>query len=180
MNDNKNFEEMDELEKFILDNKSSFNEDRPSPKIWENIDQILTEKNKPQRSRFYLMKIAASVLFILAVGIGIGHYASNDSNDNFYAEVSQYDENFKETEIYYNQKVDNRLKALEKYNVKPNIAELDLIYKELRNEFETVQNKNKEQLVNAMIENYKTRLDILELILSRMEESETDTQKLIY
>ena len=180
MTDYKKFEEMDELEKFILDHKSSFNEDHPNSKIWENIDQILTEKSKPKRSRFYLAKIAASVLFILTVGIGIGHFMSQDSNENFYAEISQYDKNFKETEIYYNQKVDNKLKALEKYNVTPDIAELDNIYNELRHEFESVQNKNKEQLVNAMIENYKTRLDILELILSRMEESETESKNLIY
>jgi len=63
------------------------------------------------------------------------------------------------------------------------MALIDTITQELKNELLIHSNVNSEKVVKAMMKNYQTKLDILEKILTKIEDTEVPAEtetKIIY
>lgn len=165
-----------QLEHFIKTNRSLFDDKVPDSGLWQKIDQQLpNQKREGIVISFKSIRMAASFLLILTAGIWIGSQYNTQKSKIDYTATPELRQ-LKETEVYYNTLVSQKLNQLQdpvaKTNVEADLKQLDDIYQEIRKEM--LQNKyaNSQILIDAMIKNYKTKVDILESILNKQNQNE--------
>ena len=182
---------MDGLEKFVKQNRLFLDTDTPSPLVWEGIEEQL--EGKPSnvisiqkggwRVRLYRsIRVAAAVLILMTIGGIIGLYLFGGGEQTSVMTISGINSEYKELESYYTQKINARITELKTYrydkSILEDIAELDADFVELKKELgssnEPVDN---EVIINAMIENYQTKIDILERVLKRLETEKAPKSK---
>lgn len=153
------------IKQFIQINRSAFDSEKPPAFVWENVEKNLPRK----RVRMYnVLRMAAAVLLILGLGIVIGRFAGQPSKTEL--ALSDISTEYAELEDFYTQKINQKISLLK--NQKTDEKALADI-KELEREFETLKrelnatNAEDEQIIQAMIENYRTKIDILERVLNR-------------
>lgn len=153
------------IKQFIQKNRPAFDSEKPPAFVWENVEKNLSPKRVPM---YRVLRMAAAVLLILGLGIVIGRFAGQPSKTEL--ALSDISNEYAELEHFYTQKI-NLLK-----NKQPDERALADI-KELEQEFETLKrelnatNAKDEQIIQAMIENYRTKIDILERVLKRTNHS---------
>lgn len=164
---------MDNLEKFIRENRAGFDNGVPSLDVWAKLDQHL-DQQRPVAKLVWMrrLRVAAAVLVLLAAGGFGGAYLVNSTkNVDSLADVSP---EHAEMERYLSNQVDEKLAKLASYKqdgiVKEDIQELDAMYEQLRHELETAPAGAKEKIVKAMIETYQTKINILEQVLEKVED----------
>jgi uncharacterized membrane protein YhiD involved in acid resistance len=170
---------MDNLEKFIRDNREAFDDRQPPSRIWDELNKALpgAEKKEPPIRRIRLwrgFRVAASVLLLIAVGALLGSYLTSR---NFAAEqvAAKLPDDFTEMEQYYQQEVNNKMKiltsttAVEGEQARLDLEQLDQALAELKADILSAPKGSEEQIINAMILNYKTKIDLLETILERIQ-----------
>jgi hypothetical protein len=184
------------LEQFIRDNRDQFDTDEPGEQIWKKLEEQLTDKNQvnqkqPARRRQAILftiirwSAAASILILAGIGIyslltkrpdndpGLAHHPSADTpgvNDPMLKEINP---GYAREVVQFTRLIElkqNELKEIEKEN--PNlykkfvadINKLDSSYLALKKELP--ENPNREQLLEAMIENLRLQTEILNQQLS--------------
>ncbi len=191
----------DDLEKFVNNNRAAFDAKAPSFALWENIEKELNQKKeekvvplsviKSERNHFRMRimrygSIAAVGLLLLTVGgvIGSQWFGSNNNGSVAGAEISLSDvsDEYAETEAFYAQKVNSSIKELKKRNydnsILEDIEELDAAFQELKKELGQSNAFSNEEIIQAMIENYQMKIEILERVLERLP-NENDGNKAI-
>lgn len=162
---------MDKLEKFIHDNRQHFDADVPDLAIWANIQEKLDESRAPKIRWIKHLRVAAAVLALLFAGGAMGVYWSTSQNK--VVALADVSPEYAEMQRYYDQQIQSKLKLLANYQqadaVKADINDLDQMYKELQEELKNTPAGNREQVVQAMIENYKAKIDILEQVLKKLQ-----------
>lgn len=165
------------LEHFIQQNRNAFDVAEPDQQIWERISgQIPAPKAIKvhmgwQRS---LMRIAASLLLVLT-GIGGGIWYERQSNEGM--AMSDVSGEYAELEQFYQRNISVKQEKLATFtsnrpdDVYEDLQHLDDVMEQLRQELAIVPPGNREQVVRAMIENYKAKTAILQRVLERLEES---------
>ena len=169
----------DNLEKFISENRPEFDDQKPSKDIWKAIDQHLDQKSEKVARRIPIWRYArAATIAILLIGTGvfIGKNMNNQTSEPLaFEEV--YPEFF-EAEQFYKKEVNTKVAQLAKYNHDPSINDdlnaLDETYEELKAELSQAPEAQHEQIINAMITNYRTKLSILERVLERIQSTNQD------
>jgi hypothetical protein len=183
------------LEQFIRDNRDQFDTDEPGEQIWKKLEEQLTDKNQANQKElskhrkailFTIIRWSAAASNLILAGIGIysllkpippkGLVRNPDTQDT----PTVNDPMLKEInpgyarEVYQFTKLielkQNELKEIEKEN--PNlykkfvadINKLDSSYLALKKELP--ENPNREQLLEAMIENLRLQTEILNQQLS--------------
>lgn len=162
---------MDNLEKFIVENKEQFNDHLPSPDVWENIEKgIREEKTK----RFSIVKFIGSgvaALMLILVGVWFGVSFQVDDMDKAISNSSFAD--YKQTEQYYSVQVKNYLKQVNELDsentIEEELEQLDEVYQELRGELLNAKVRNQDLIINAMIKNYQIKIGMLERILDKTQ-----------
>ncbi len=171
----------DNLEKFIQKRRDAFDDKEPPKMAWGKIqEQIQKDNKKPRRiSLWQFTRIAAAILFLLAVGIVIGRQSSASSE---LATVEKNYPEFLEAKKYYEYEVDEKLAQLASYNYDTSLEEdmdqLDDFMNELREELEEAPKGTEERIINAMINNYQAKLDILERVLEVAKSTNQINEKL--
>ncbi len=163
---------MDNLEKFIRENRSDFDTGIPRLDVWANLDQHL-DRQRPS-GRVVLMRklrVAAAVLVLLTAGGLGGAYLTNANKTvESLADVSP---EHAEMERYFSSQVEQKLAKLASYKqdgtVKADIQELDETYNQLKKELENAPEGAEEFIIQAMIETYQTKISILEQVIEKVE-----------
>lgn len=168
---------MDELEKFMQDNRENFDHKAPnSLKIWNKLNDQLGE-TKSAKKRSYpwgFLKIAASVLVIFSFA-GFLFFGSNSSKTN-----DSYAENQELNDVnnYYTKLIDYKITELNSSDLLSDLDKQEFLeyFEELDQECMTLENELKlqvdnEEILIAIIENYRQRLNLLENLLSRLDKS---------
>lgn len=162
---------MDQLEKFIRNNKAEFDSSNPDPGLWNAIEDRLPRKEAKRLTIWKLTSVAAVGLVLVLSGVIVGM----SMNSNSVKSTAEYME-FREAEQYYNMQLQQRVSALSTYTYDPTIdddlAELKEVYNELTTELEDGMEPNKNDIIQALIQNYQTRVDLLERVLERLEEGQ--------
>lgn len=170
------------LESFIQQNREAFDAEMPSAQAWENISGSLP---KPRAIKVHigwhrsLMRIAAS-LALLVAGIGGGIWYERQTSVSSGMAMSDVSNEYKELEQYYKRDITVKREKLATFTgsqpeeVGEDLEHLDEIMEELRRELAEVPPGNREQVVRAMIENYKAKTAILQRVLERLEESKNE------
>lgn len=173
----KNAAQLD-IETFIRQNREAFDQNLPSAKAWENIAGSLSKPKAIkvemgwQRS---ILRIAAS-LALLVVGIGAGIWYERQGAASGMA-MSEVSGEYKELEQYYQRGISVKQEKLATFTgsqpaeVGEDLEQLDEIMEQLRLELAEVPPGNREQVVRAMIENYKAKTAILQRVLERLEQT---------
>ena len=162
---------MDNLEKFILENRAEFDTAMPSLKVWSDIDGQLEKKPAGRVVWMKRLRAAAAIALLLTAGGVAGAYLTKSSQEvKSLADVSP---EHAEMEQYFNTQVDEKLAKLASYkqdgNVKPDLQELDQVYEQLKQELQEAPPGGEQKIIEAMIENYQTKIDILEQVLEKVE-----------
>jgi len=167
----------DRLEDFVKQHREQFDLYEPDPSIWLKINPAsapVIRERKPMR----WLRVAAAVAMIFA-GSTAGIYfltANKAETDQFSSELYM---EIQETEDYYSQLVSRRYDELRPYLVNDPAAqemltadmeELDEVYKELKEDLK--DNASNPEVIEAMILNYRVKLEILEDLLNQLKEKE--------
>ena len=175
----------DKLERFVLDNRDDFDIFEPSPAVWNNI----TKKKKEAKIRKInwkgvAWKAAAAVLLFISSSIFTQHYLMPDNQS-----VAQQQEvatpELIDAEVYYASAVSNKLTQVKQYTrnypeieqeLSGDLSELDSVYAELKEDLK--ENVATEEVVDALIQNYRIKLRILEDLLEQLQEVSKDSVEL--
>lgn len=179
----------DKLEQYISDHKSDFDQDSPPPMVWMNIEKHLdNEQSNGAKIREFrssstmrVMQIAAMFVMVMGVGLLIG-LQLNDGNSNVYAQPQLQE--FVEAENHYSNEIDKMWTVVkasgveEQETIQEDLNALDAVYNELKNELLSNPQANTDYVVNAMINNYRSKIDILQTVLNQYKNEKTNNQQI--
>ena len=163
----------DNLEQFIRERRTAFDDKEPPRAAWDKIQKSLNKDNKvPRRiSLWQFTRIAAAIIFLIGIGVVIGRQTTT-SNDEI-AYVEEHFPEFAEARTYFEMEVDERLARLASYSydtgLQDDMEQLDKFMEELKAELKIAPKGSEEKIIQAMIRNYQTKLDILEKVLESAE-----------
>ncbi|MFI1773720.1 hypothetical protein [Thalassobellus citreus] len=170
---------MDDFEKNIRENRSLFDEHKADrSKLWANIESKLNEPEaKPKVISLWnkpMFKVAATI--VIALGIfslvnTINTAGSDEQNSFANQELNDIDAHYKGLVAYQVKLVDNntQLSAKEKKEFLSFIDELDVEYEALK--LELNKNLDSEVILEAIVINYKKRIELIENLLKQINSS---------
>ncbi|MEM7160998.1 MAG: hypothetical protein AAF487_01030 [Bacteroidota bacterium] len=172
----------DKLKNFIDSNKEEFDVEFPSENLWNKIESDLDQKEvKVFSIRPYLPYAAAGIMIFLSVFFFLNKDNKNLAEDPVQSAQDNLVEDFGEVENYYSMQVNDKLRNLNEYDVDPELLEE---INDLKSEFEELKvemgyGADPGIVLEAMVENYRLRLEILESLLHAFEESKQEDNEII-
>ncbi len=169
----------DRLESFISENRDSFDAYEPADHLWDNIRKREPAVHERRHSiRLIIYRVAAVIAIFLASWILHDYidYQRRINSDNQSAQIYQMVPELKETENYYNNLVNEKMEELTPYfttmpgldhEVRSDLTELDSVYASLKKDLS--DNIANDQVIEAMIQNYRMKLEILEDLLGELK-----------
>ncbi len=174
---------MKNIEEFTFENKDLFDSEEPDNGHFERFKARQKKYNKKSfREDFkFVLKIAAMVVFVLSLGIFTYNqlYTSKTpvANLNNGVSLGEVSAEYKEVEQYLKSNVNTKLQELknlkcEKGDIKKatileELNRLDVTYRTLQKELRS--NENDERIINAMINNYQLRVNILNKVITQIK-----------
>jgi hypothetical protein len=176
------------LEDFIRQNRDAFDHQEPSSRVWEGIvsSEQLTQKRNNKRYIPIMLRIAAVAVLIIAVTL-VWFRSPDTAVNTQEIYLTEAEKEIINTTYYYETQVQQKQqKVFQLTTEMPDIKEeieadfeaLDKALSELKDDLN--DNMANTEVLSAMIQNYRLKLQILEQILEFMEEetSEHDNQSL--
>lgn len=175
----------DKLEKFILENRNEFDDLEPNPRLFEGV--------KTRKPKVFLGKWnSAAWKAAAAVAIFVASYFFHDwmstpqtqqmaESGQLAEEPSEIFKVLMEAEMYYTAQINSRKEEFFKLSsgypeirdeVNYELVELDSIYAELKRDLR--DNAANQEVIEAMIQNYRIKLDILEDVLRQMHAAKNE------
>ena len=167
----------DRLEDFVKQNREQFDLHQPDPSIWLKINPAnapVVRERKPVR----WLRVAAAVAMIFAgSSAGIYFLAGGNSKADMHSDEIYIE--MQETQQYYTQMVAQRYDELRPFLATDPVAnemltadmeELDEVYEDLKEDLK--DNVSNPEVIEAMILNYRVKLEILEDLLNQLKEKE--------
>lgn len=175
---------MDRLEEHIRNNREDLDRYNPPAETWDQISKEL-KKRKSISTRW--ISIAAMVVVVLGSAILLTRQDSifqrSGRDNNFDQALQNASPELKETEIYYT----NLIKSLYQKaaplltanpeadtELKTDILYLDSICLDIKKDLK--DNVDNQEVVEALIQNYRIKIRILEDMLTVLKEKENDTE----
>lgn len=176
---------MGNIEKFILENRKSFDDALPPDGIWENIEASFDEEQQNNRRQKKLairtfVSIAAMLVMICTAGILL--YKTRENNKQDYSRV---DPVLAQKQMEYSSQIVEKKEALTAMAANDPqlyqefsevINKMQVNYKQLKNEYS--QSPNKELTLEAMISNLQMQIQVLNQqleVLNYVREQEKKT-----
>lgn len=174
----------DPLEKFVDDHKEEFDSLDVPTTIWNNLDRTLNPPatRKTFRLYSYAWKAAAAILIFVSAWY-LNDYMDRRPEGEKTADVStavitnpELIE-LSDAEAYYSSQISNRQTELERYtqehpeileDLKKEFRELDIEKLQLRKEL--AESNADEKVIEAIIQSYKIKLEILEEMLAQLQQ----------
>ncbi len=167
---------MDRLEQYIRTHRDAFDDQNPDPAVWETIAERLPRQRAHRRVAMWkAMSVAAVGLVLLMSGIMAGLFMGRDTglNSPEYAE-------FMRARQYYDAQYQMKKERFDTFVADPDVdkdlKELDKIYQDLSGQLEQSGQPNREELINALIQIYQARIQLLERVLDRVEDARQDLE----
>jgi hypothetical protein len=163
----------DRLEEYVRSHREEFDVFEPGESLWEGIEKKI-ESGKKIHLGFYLIR-AAGIAAIFLISLTIHRFFFRTSDQAL--EIPE----LVEAEIYYSGLIDNKLEEvrplLSEYpeiesEIDTDLSELDSVYKSLKEDLK--DNVSNQEVVEAMLDNYRMRIEILEEMLQYLESKNDD------
>jgi hypothetical protein len=176
---------MDKLEEHIRKHRDDLERYSPSIAIWKRI------KNKIRNDKTLIShwrSIAAMFIVILGTAVSffiIGNkWSDYDRSINIESGLYKYNPQLKETEIYYNNQINSLYREatplltgnpeIEK-ELTSDISHIDSICSEIKKDLK--DNVANQDVIEALIQNYRLKIRLLEDMLVILKEDKNDTEK---
>lgn len=163
----------DDLEKFVLENKSSFDDQVPDPALWEGIAQQLSTPASKKLDWWKWTRMAAAVMLLMVSG-GLIHKFFIQQDVQMY---SPYAGELAEMEDYYTGKIQEKYAQVvahqqsEDADMLMDVEQMDEFISELKTELEKAPNGSEEVIIQNMIKTYQMKLEVLDRILDRLQQN---------
>lgn len=176
----------DKLEKFIQENREEFEILEPGNGIWEKIEKNI-QPHKTISWRKVMWRAAAVIIIFIA------SYMVHDFIDGRKVRIADRKNKndkelmipeIREAEVYYSNLINEKLKEIKpmladnpviEQEISTDLKQLDSNYVALKNDLK--DNIANQEVIEAMIQNYRLRLSILEDVLSQLKPEENDKNK---
>jgi hypothetical protein len=176
---------MDKLEEHIRKNREDLDRRSPSSAIWKRIKRGLN-KEKPSLTQW--LSIAAMIIVILGTALVFfnqgNRWSDNNDENSKYNGLITTSPQLKETEIYYNNLVNSLYREatplltgnpeIEK-ELSTDISQLDSICSEIKKDLK--DNVSNQEVVEALIQNYRIKIRLLEDMLILLKKNEKNPGK---
>jgi hypothetical protein len=182
----KNSMDMKSIEDIIRNNKDFFEDAEPSTGHLERFNRKLEKRfqvNTIKRSIVpYLLKAAVVTLLITLSSLWTwDHFIRTGSSRMTLGQVSPQ---YKEVENYYVHQVNLMEGEIVNVDLKNNPAQKTMLMKEMKSmdstyvslQKELKTNPNDERIINAMIEHYQTKLEVMSYIVNQLKTIRNDNQ----
>ena len=172
----------DKLEKYILDHRQQFDDQEPDPAIW---DRVETRKAPVIRINWKdIAWKAAAVAVIFVASYYFHDYMSSrkQASQNLAGNNAEINSpmlrQLLEAEAYYTSQINLRKEEVfrltasdpdVRHEVDLEMVDLERVFQELKADLK--DNADNEEVIEAMIQNYRMKLDILEEMLLRLKQS---------
>lgn len=170
----------DELERLILDNRHSLEDEEPMEGHFERFEARLQKASKPSRMIYFkpILRIAAIVVFALLAVNQVRIYYFAEKQDAL--TLGSISPEYREVEFYYTSAIQTGMHQWNKLSSEGLISEseqqmmldeqkeFDRMYQKLQEDLK--ENPNDERVINAMIEYYQARMNIINLIINKLQE----------
>jgi hypothetical protein len=172
----------DKIGEFIQDNRSAFDDLEPSSAAWDKIENRINSKSERQISRINHWIWKAAVLICVFASAWFLHdladYTANHKHTIEPASVSGTSvlNEMADGEAYYTAQINNKQAELEKYtrehpeiidDLKKEFRELDRDNLQLKEDL--VESNASEKVIEAIMQSYRIKLQILEQVLSELK-----------
>ena len=168
---------MDNFEKHIRENRAAFDDHKADrAKLWANIEAKL-DPPRPKVVPLWrspIFKVAASVLIVLGISslIGITFLGNSANEDTFVSkELQDIDMHYQGLVSYQVQLVqkNENLSDADKAEFLSFMDDLDKEYDQLKLEMQN--NLDNELVLEAIVSNYRKRIELIENLLRQLNES---------
>ena len=173
----------DNLEKFVLENREAFDVIEPADSMWDQIDKPMT---KVLKLSWKTIAIRVAAVVIIFIGSYFVHDWMQEKKSNNIVVVQEPDrmegmENvtvLMEAEVFYASQISSAKNEIIELSgedsemmkyIDYDLVELDEVFKELKNDLK--DGSDNEEVIEAMIQNYRIKLDILEETLQQLKKS---------
>lgn len=165
---------MDKLEKFIREKRSSLDDRNPPEAIWKEINDQLDSEGREVVMFRHLWKVAAIFLFVMVVWLLADRHQQQEQFNLSQIETTQGID-LREVENYYVKLIENKQQEIRHFidvypeadaQLSTDINKLDSSYQELKKKLLEQPN---EKIIDAMVINLQTRIEILNQQLSILE-----------
>jgi len=177
---------MKNIEDIIRNNKEFFNEEEPSEGHFERFNrklEIMCRTKVTRRSIVpYLLKAAVVTLLVTLSSLWTwDHFIRSDRNRITLGDVSP---EYREVENYYVHQVNLMESEIVNIDLKNNPEQKEILFKEMRSmdsvyvqlQKELKVNPDDERIINAMIEHYQTKVDVMTYILNELKNIRNENQ----
>jgi hypothetical protein len=176
---------MTPLEKYVIKNHDRFNQELPSKGHQKRFEKRLQIESSPIRRFYYhnryAINIAASLLVIISLSIGIMNIDNNDLNKMLSSQIQKVKLplDLQEVITFYAFQVEDQFEQIDQYAkdadeaarikkmAKDQIRLLEVQSLELKNELEL--NGDDQRVRDALINNHKTRMDFLDNVIKQLK-----------
>jgi hypothetical protein len=173
----------DPLERLVIENRDRFDTEVPGEGLWNRIDR---PKAKVIRLNWKQVAWRAAAVAIIFTASYFFHDAMNRSQEgevqlsgaDAQEDMSPLAQKFLEAEVFYTAQINTRRQQVNELakddpvvmeEVNMELVELDQVYQELKNDLN--DNADNEQVIEALIQNYRLKLQILEEMQYILEEA---------
>lgn len=170
----------DELERLILNNRNSIQDEEPMDGHFERFEARLQKLAKPTRKIDFrpMLKIAAIVIFVLLAGNQARMWFIPEKKESL--SLGSISPEYREVEFYYTNAIQdgmaqwNKLSRegfvseTEQLTMQKEQQEFDLMYQKLQEDLKA--NPDDERVINAMLEYYQSRMNIITIIINKLKE----------
>lgn len=165
---------MENIEKFILNNRKELDPYDPDPRVWDRINSSLQH-----RKRILITWISAAAVIIAALGGALILYTHNNQTNPAYFSSRAQEQEIRETEIFYSSQLNSLFREAE-----PLLTNQPEIRNELYSDMERIDslcteikkdlrdNISNQEVIEALVQNYRIRISILEDMLTVLRENE--------
>jgi hypothetical protein len=167
---------MDKLEKYIRENRESFDDKVPRSDVWHKInDQLEDSETSSIHMSTYLWRAAAIVLFVAVVWLLVDKNYRDDQDTQITRIYDEQQIEFEDVESFYMQEIEEKQKLIIQFvsdnpdvdkNLLGEIDHLDSTYQVLKLQAEEGYS---EKILDAMVINLQMRIDILNQQLDVLE-----------
>ena len=176
---------MDKLDKIFFEHRDNFDEE-PQTGHFERFEQRLkqVERKQPKSILSPFLKVAAVLVIVL---LSANLFFTIRSPKQKIKETAANRNEINEASFYYTSKINTGIRELEAManegigspneivQIKHELSEMDSLFLNLQQEYKA--NPNDERIINAMIEYYQTKLDIVNTIKTDLEKVKQQKRK---
>lgn len=176
---------MKNLEHKILNNRQEFDHAEPASGHFERFTEKLRRTSMAKRFPVpYYLRVAAVLLFVSLSSIIVYELIRPSQWNKGTYTIGRISPEYREVEDFFIHTINSKYDILESlYNgeseqakvIRNELKEMDIIFQNLSNELEN--DPNNDRLINAMIQHYQMKLEILNSIITQLENIKQITSK---